>query len=48
MAEAFILKIRKSYPELFSVNQPIEVVISNVVIGVQCILAMGIILSHII
>lgn len=48
MAEAIILKIRKSYFDLFSVKQPTEIIISNVVIGVQCILALGVILYHII
>ncbi len=48
MAEALILKIRKSYLDLFSINQPLENIISNVVIGVQCILALGVILYHII
>lgn len=48
MAEAFIFKVKKSYQDLFSIDQPLENIISNVVIGLQCIIASGIILYHII
>jgi hypothetical protein len=48
MAEALIVKIKKSYLELFSINQPGKIILSNVVIGVQSLLALGIIIYHII
>ena len=48
MAELIKLKIMKSYRDLFSMKHSAEIIISNVVIAVQCIVALGVILSHII